>query len=85
MNYWWTADYHFSHFNIKNIKITHKKIFSFEFFAPFSFLYFEEKQKCQPKNLKRLTKIRPPKSTFALTDGLKARLCNTLYTFLAVQ
>jgi len=68
-----------------NIKIADKKIFSLELFAPFSFLYFEEKQKCQPENLKRLTKIRPKKSTSALTDGLKERLCNTLYTFLAVQ
>jgi hypothetical protein len=33
----------------KNIKIAHKKVFSFEFFAPFNFLFFEEKQKWQTK------------------------------------
>ena len=45
----------------KNIKIAHKKLFSFEFFAPFNFLFFEEKQKCQTKNLKRVTNFLPPK------------------------
>jgi site-specific DNA recombinase len=51
----------------KNIKIAHKKIFSFEFFAPFNFLFFEEKQKCQTKNLKRVTNFLPPKSLSGLS------------------
>mgnify|MGYP001605248848 CR=1 FL=1 len=53
----------------KNIKIAHKKIFSFEFFAPFNFLFFEEKQKCQTKNLKRVTNFLPPKSLSGLSDA----------------
>jgi len=53
----------------KNIKIAHKKIFSFEFFAPFNFLFFEEKQKCQTKNLKRVTNFLPPKSLSGLSAG----------------
>ena len=51
----------------KNIKIAHKKIFSFEFFAPFNFLYLQEKQKCQTKNLKRVTNFLPPKSLSGLS------------------
>ncbi|TRZ48790.1 recombinase family protein [bacterium] len=51
----------------KNIKIAHKNIFSFEFFAPFNFLFFEEKQKCQTKNLKRVTNFLPPKSLSGLS------------------
>jgi site-specific DNA recombinase len=51
----------------KNIKIAHKKLFSFEFFAPFNFLYFEEKQKCQTKNLKRVTNFLLPKSLSGLS------------------
>ncbi|MCK4437371.1 recombinase family protein [bacterium] len=45
----------------KNIKIAHKKIFAFNLFAPFNFLFFEEKNKCQPENLKRVMKNRPRK------------------------
>ncbi|MEW6009589.1 MAG: recombinase family protein [Candidatus Omnitrophota bacterium] len=52
----------------KNIKIAHKKIFSFDFFAPFNFLFLEEKQKCQTKNLKRVTNLLPPKSLSGLSD-----------------
>jgi site-specific DNA recombinase len=51
----------------KNIKIAHKKVFSFEFFAPFNFLFFEEKQKCQTKNLKRVANFLPPKSISGLS------------------
>jgi site-specific DNA recombinase len=51
----------------KNIKIAHKKVFSFDFFAPFNFLFFEEKQKCQTKNLKRVTNFLPPKSLSGLS------------------
>ena len=53
----------------KNIKIAHKKLFSFEFFAPFNFLFFEEKDKCQTKNLKRVTYFLPPKSLSGLSAG----------------
>jgi hypothetical protein len=53
----------------KNIKIAHKKVFSFEFFAPFNFLFFEEKQKCQTKNLKRVTNFLLPKSLSGLSAG----------------
>jgi hypothetical protein len=52
----------------KNIKIAHKKLFYFEFFAPFTFLFFEEKQKCQAKNLKRVANFLPPKSLSGLSD-----------------
>jgi site-specific DNA recombinase len=51
----------------KNIKIAHKQIFSFEFFAPFNFLYLQGKQKCQTKNLKRVTNFLPPKSLSGLS------------------
>jgi site-specific DNA recombinase len=53
----------------KNIKIAHKKVFSFEFFAPFNFLFFEEKQKCQTKNPKRVANFLPPKSLSGLSAG----------------
>ena len=69
----------------KNIKIAHKKIFSFEFFAPFNFLYLQEKQKCQTKNLKRVTNFLPPKSLSGLSDGLLFRLYNVLFSFFKIQ
>ncbi|MBA2124010.1 hypothetical protein B9J78_03635 [bacterium Unc6] len=69
----------------KNIKIAHKKLFSFEFFAPFNFLFFEEKQKCQTKNLKRVTNFLPPKSLSGLSAGLMLRLYNILYLFFKIQ
>jgi len=46
----------------KNIKIAHKKVFSFEFFAPFNFLFFEEKQKCQ-------NYIQPASATLAVNTS----------------
>ena len=55
----------------KNIKIAHnpaKLIVRGEFFAPFNFLYLQEKQKCQTKNLKRVTNFLPPKSLSGLSD-----------------
>ncbi|MBU0710208.1 MAG: hypothetical protein KJ793_05820, partial [Candidatus Omnitrophica bacterium] len=67
----------------KNIKIAQKKIFAFEFFAPFNFLFFEEKQKCQTKNLKRVTNFLPPKSTSRLSAGLMLRLYNVLFSFFS--
>jgi hypothetical protein len=69
----------------KNIKIAHKKLFSFEFFAPFNFLYLQENQKCQTKNLKRVTNFLPPKSLSGLLAGLLFRLYNTLYLFFKIQ
>lgn len=60
----------------KNIKIAHKKVFSFEFFAPFNFLFFEEKQRCQTKNLKRVTNFLPTKSLSGLSVDLVYRFYN---------
>lgn len=53
----------------KNIKIPHKKIFSFEFFAPFDFLFFEEKQKLKCLKNQRFWKTAAAKSTSGLTDA----------------
>jgi len=52
----------------KNIKIAHKKIFSFEFFAPFNFLFFEQKEKTLCQLNQRLMKNRPEKSISGLSD-----------------
>jgi site-specific DNA recombinase len=62
----------------KNIKIAHKKVFSFEFFAPFNFLFLEEKQKCQTKNLKRVTNFLPQKSLSGLTADRWMRYRGTM-------
>jgi len=54
----------------KNIKIAHNPAHldvRGEFFTPFNFLSFEEKQKCQTKNLKRVTNFLPPKSLSGLS------------------
>jgi site-specific DNA recombinase len=66
----------------KNIKIAHKKLFTFEFFAPFNFLFFEEKQKCQTKNLKRVTNFLPPKSLSGLSAGRFSRYSRPILQFL---
>jgi site-specific DNA recombinase len=52
----------------KNIKIAPKNAFSFNFFAPFNFFFFEEKQKCQVVNLQRVMKNRPRRSLSGLSD-----------------
>ena len=53
----------------KNIQIAQKKIFAFNFFAPFNFLFFEQKQKSKwPKN-KRLTEKIVRKSLSGLSDA----------------
>jgi len=52
----------------KNIKIAHKKIFSFEFFAPFNFLFFEEKERSKCQQNQRLARKIAPKSTSKLSD-----------------
>jgi len=44
-----------------------QKRISFSLFAPFNFLYLQEKQKCQTKNLKRVTNFLPPKSLSGLS------------------
>jgi len=69
----------------KNIKIAHKKIISFEFFAPFNFFFFEEKQKCQPAKLKRLMKNPPEKSLSGLSADLMLRLYHTLFLFFKIR
>jgi hypothetical protein len=66
----------------KNIKIAHKKVFSFEFFAPFNFLFSEEKQKCQTKNLKRVTNFLPPKSLSGPSAGRMRRYYNIILQYL---
>ena len=52
----------------KNIKIAHKKIFSFNFFAPFNFLFFEQENfyKCQQNQ------GLPPKKSLQSILGLSA-------------
>jgi len=69
----------------KNIKIAQKKIFAFEFFAPFNFLFFEQKQKTQCQTNKRLTNFLPPKSLSGLSAGLLFRLYNVLFSFFQIQ
>jgi len=51
-----------------NIKIAQKKIFSFSFFAPFNFLFFEQENfyKCQ-QNQRLLPKKKP--SVYIRTFG----------------
>ena len=51
----------------KNIKIAHKKLFSFEFFAPFNFLFSETERKSQCQKKQKLIKICPKKSTSGLS------------------
>ena len=76
--------FHYLLFKIKNIKIAQKKIFAFNFFAPFNFLFFEQKQKSKwPKN-KRLTEKIVRKSLSGLSDDLIFRLYNTLYSFFKI-
>jgi len=52
----------------KNIKIAQKKIFSFSFFAPFNFFFFEKEQKSLCQKNQKLMKIRPEKSISGLSD-----------------
>ena len=73
-----------------------KQIFSFEFFAPFQFLFFEEKEKLKCLKNQRLLQLhiqkhalQSPKdavgSSFALSDGLMKRLYDMLYNFFRIQ
>ncbi|MBA7509845.1 hypothetical protein ES705_01817 [subsurface metagenome] len=52
----------------KNIKIAQKKIFSFSFFAPFNFFFFEKEQKIQCQKNQRLMKNRLRESISGLSD-----------------
>ncbi|MFH1360401.1 MAG: recombinase family protein [Candidatus Omnitrophota bacterium] len=52
----------------KNIKIAQKKIFSFSFFAPFNFLFFEEKEKSQCQTNQKLIKKIRSESVSRLSD-----------------
>ena len=62
----------------KNIKIAQKKIFAFNFFAPFNFLFFETKEKSQCQTNKRVAKEIAPKSLFGLSDGRWLRYSRTM-------
>ncbi len=42
----------------RNIKISDKKIKNAEFFAPFNFLFFEEKNKCRNRKIQNLPPLR---------------------------
>ncbi len=65
----------------KNIKIAHKKIFSFEFFAPFNLLFLEEEHKAKCLKNQRFLKTAVEKSISGLMDDLMFRLCNALFSF----
>ena len=52
----------------KNIKIAQKKIFAFNFFAPFNLLFFESKEKSQCQINKRVTTKIRPRSLSVLSD-----------------
>ena len=69
----------------KNIKICQRKIFSFFLFPPFNFFFFQEKQKCQAFQNKRVTKIIRSKSISGLSAGLIFRLYNVLFSFFKIQ
>jgi len=56
----------------RNIKISDKKIKNAEFFAPFNFLFFEEKNKCRNRKIQNLPTLRPgatPGSVSSLSDA----------------
>jgi len=67
----------------KNIKIAHKSIFSFEFFAPFNFLFLEEKNKSQCLQNKRLASKMHPESSSRLSDELFLKIYRTLFSFFS--
>jgi site-specific DNA recombinase len=76
----------------KNIKIAQKKsvfspkrIFSFSFFAPFNFFFFEKEQTIQCQKNQRLMKNRHRESISGLSDGLLFRLYNVLFSFFHIQ
>jgi hypothetical protein len=69
----------------KNIKIAQKKIFSFSFFAPFNFFFFEKEQKIQCQKNQRLMKNLRRESLSGLSDGLLFRLYNVLFSFFQIQ
>jgi len=56
----------------RNIKISDKKIKNAVFFAPFNFLFFEEKNKCRNRKIQNLPALRPgatPGSVSSLSDA----------------
>ena len=68
----------------KNIKIADRNIFSFDFFAPFNFFYFEEHSKRSlPENYSRKRRLKTLKnqSTLRLSDDLWEKLYITLNNF----
>jgi len=69
----------------RNIKISDKKIKNAEFFAPFNYLIFEEKNKCRNRKIQNLPALRTgatPGSVSSLSDDLLDRLDRTLFPFL---
>ena len=58
---------------------------AFNFFAPFNFLYFKEKERCQVPQKKKLTENLHRKSISGLSDDLMLRLYNTLHSFFKIQ
>ena len=67
------------------IKISDKKTKNAEFFAPFNFLFFEEKNKCRNRKIQNLPALRPgatPGSVSSLSDDLWGRFRLALYRFL---
>ncbi|MFH1729629.1 MAG: recombinase family protein [Pseudomonadota bacterium] len=53
----------------KNIKIANKSLFSFDFFAPFNFLFLEQQERSQCLQTKRLSSKNRPHFTSELSDG----------------
>ena len=72
----------------RNIKISDKKIINAEFFAPFNFLFFEEKYKCRNRKIQNRPTLaagrdpRPNESVYSLSDDLLTRLNQTIFQFL---
>jgi len=58
---------------------------AFNFFAPFNFLYFKEKERCQVLQKKKLIENPHRESISGLSDDLMLRLYNTLHSFFKIQ
>jgi len=69
----------------ENIKIVRKDILSFEFFAPFNSLFFEQekKEKCL-KNQKKIAQI-PPESISAHLAEISLRFYDILFSLFSVS
>jgi len=67
----------------KKIVFSPKRIFSFSFFAPFNFFFFEKEQTIQCQKNQRLMKNLRRESISGLSDGLLFRLYNVLFSFFS--